>query len=191
MELLWTTDPLAEAVMDEFARLPESEWRALLESGAGGGSGRSSSRTRAVASIVPPIGKRSVLGRSRPVQSGRSNISSLPDGLCSACDVCVADHLQLARRQQAARVVGSTGASRFATPERYDAIRIRRLSARRPGTVFRRVCHDGARAPHPCASEEIASRLRSNGARKYGAHPSTSATWLVPTSCFPLACSTV
>lgn len=30
-ELLWHTDPLAEAVMDEFARMPESEWRALLE----------------------------------------------------------------------------------------------------------------------------------------------------------------
>ncbi len=30
-ELLWRTDPLAEAVMDEFARMPESEWRALLE----------------------------------------------------------------------------------------------------------------------------------------------------------------
>jgi hypothetical protein len=30
-ELLWTADPLAEAVMDEFARLPESEWRALLD----------------------------------------------------------------------------------------------------------------------------------------------------------------
>jgi hypothetical protein len=30
-ELLWGTDPLAEAVMDEFARMPESEWRALLD----------------------------------------------------------------------------------------------------------------------------------------------------------------
>ena len=30
-ELLWRTDPLAEAVMDEFARMPESEWRALLD----------------------------------------------------------------------------------------------------------------------------------------------------------------
>jgi hypothetical protein len=29
--LLWRSDPLAEAVMDEFARMPESEWRALLE----------------------------------------------------------------------------------------------------------------------------------------------------------------
>jgi ER-bound oxygenase mpaB/B'/Rubber oxygenase, catalytic domain len=28
---LWRTDPLAEAVMDEFARMPESKWRALLE----------------------------------------------------------------------------------------------------------------------------------------------------------------
>jgi hypothetical protein len=31
MEFLWSTDPLAEAVMDEFACLPESEWRALLD----------------------------------------------------------------------------------------------------------------------------------------------------------------
>src|ERR1700722_5756192 len=31
VELLWTTDPLAEAVMDEFACLPEGEWRALLD----------------------------------------------------------------------------------------------------------------------------------------------------------------
>ncbi len=31
VELLWRTDPLAEAVMEEFARLPESEWRALLD----------------------------------------------------------------------------------------------------------------------------------------------------------------
>lgn len=30
-ELLWSTDPLAEAVMDEFTRMPEGEWRALLE----------------------------------------------------------------------------------------------------------------------------------------------------------------
>jgi len=30
-KLLWRTDPLAEAVMDEFSRMPESEWRALLE----------------------------------------------------------------------------------------------------------------------------------------------------------------
>jgi hypothetical protein len=30
-ELLWGTDPLAEAVMDEFARMPEGEWRALLD----------------------------------------------------------------------------------------------------------------------------------------------------------------
>jgi hypothetical protein len=30
-EFLWRTDPLAEAVMDEFARMPESKWRALLE----------------------------------------------------------------------------------------------------------------------------------------------------------------
>jgi len=30
-ELLWSTDPVAEAVMDEFARMPESEWRAMLE----------------------------------------------------------------------------------------------------------------------------------------------------------------
>jgi hypothetical protein len=30
-EFLWRTDPLAEAVMDEFARMPEGEWRALLE----------------------------------------------------------------------------------------------------------------------------------------------------------------
>ncbi len=31
VEFLWTTDPLAEAVMDEFARMPKSEWRALLD----------------------------------------------------------------------------------------------------------------------------------------------------------------
>ena len=31
VEFLWTTDPLADAVMDEFAALPEPEWRALLE----------------------------------------------------------------------------------------------------------------------------------------------------------------
>jgi hypothetical protein len=30
-DLLWRTDPLAEAVMDEFAHMPENEWRALLE----------------------------------------------------------------------------------------------------------------------------------------------------------------
>jgi ER-bound oxygenase mpaB/B'/Rubber oxygenase, catalytic domain len=30
-EFLWRTDPLAEAVMDEFACMPESKWRALLE----------------------------------------------------------------------------------------------------------------------------------------------------------------
>src|SRR5580704_13028980 len=30
-EFLCRTDPLAEAVMDEFARMPESKWRALLE----------------------------------------------------------------------------------------------------------------------------------------------------------------
>lgn len=29
-EFLWRTDPLAEAVMDEFARMPESKWRDLL-----------------------------------------------------------------------------------------------------------------------------------------------------------------
>jgi ER-bound oxygenase mpaB/B'/Rubber oxygenase, catalytic domain len=28
---LWRTDPLADAVMEEFARLPEGEWRGLLE----------------------------------------------------------------------------------------------------------------------------------------------------------------
>ena len=31
VEFLWRTDPLAEAVMEEFARMPESQWRALLE----------------------------------------------------------------------------------------------------------------------------------------------------------------
>lgn len=31
-ELLWQTDPLADAVMQEFAGMPESEWRSLLES---------------------------------------------------------------------------------------------------------------------------------------------------------------
>jgi hypothetical protein len=30
-EFLWRTDPLAEAVMDEFSRMPDSQWRALLE----------------------------------------------------------------------------------------------------------------------------------------------------------------
>src|SRR5579864_102388 len=30
-ELLWHTDPLAEAVVEEFARMPEAEWRATLE----------------------------------------------------------------------------------------------------------------------------------------------------------------
>jgi len=30
-EFLWRSDPLAEAVMDGFARMPESEWRALLD----------------------------------------------------------------------------------------------------------------------------------------------------------------
>lgn len=30
-DFLWRSDPLADAVMDEFARMPESEWRALLE----------------------------------------------------------------------------------------------------------------------------------------------------------------
>ena len=30
-EFLWHTDPLAEAVMDEFAGMPESKWRAILE----------------------------------------------------------------------------------------------------------------------------------------------------------------
>jgi hypothetical protein len=30
-QFLWRTDPFAEAVMDEFARMPESKWRALLE----------------------------------------------------------------------------------------------------------------------------------------------------------------
>ena len=30
-DFLWRADPLADAVMDEFARMPESEWRALLE----------------------------------------------------------------------------------------------------------------------------------------------------------------
>src|SRR2546421_11534969 len=31
VDFLWRTDPLADAVMDEFARLPENEWRAVLE----------------------------------------------------------------------------------------------------------------------------------------------------------------
>ena len=31
VEFLWTTDPLADAVMDEFAGLPEREWWALLK----------------------------------------------------------------------------------------------------------------------------------------------------------------
>jgi hypothetical protein len=31
VDLLWRTDPLADAVMTEFARMPESQWRALLE----------------------------------------------------------------------------------------------------------------------------------------------------------------
>jgi hypothetical protein len=31
VEFLWTTDSLAEAVMDEFALMPESEWRGLLD----------------------------------------------------------------------------------------------------------------------------------------------------------------
>lgn len=31
VDFLWRTDPLADAVMEEFARMPESEWRALLE----------------------------------------------------------------------------------------------------------------------------------------------------------------
>ena len=30
-EFLWHSDPLAEAVIEEFARLPESEWRAMLD----------------------------------------------------------------------------------------------------------------------------------------------------------------
>jgi hypothetical protein len=30
-EFLWRTDPLADAVVNEFARIPESRWRALLE----------------------------------------------------------------------------------------------------------------------------------------------------------------
>jgi hypothetical protein len=30
-DFLWRTDPLADAVMQEFARMPEGEWRALLE----------------------------------------------------------------------------------------------------------------------------------------------------------------
>ena len=30
-EFLWRTDPLADAVMEEFARMPEAEWRALLD----------------------------------------------------------------------------------------------------------------------------------------------------------------
>jgi hypothetical protein len=30
-EFLWRSDPLAEAVMNEFARMPESEWRAMLD----------------------------------------------------------------------------------------------------------------------------------------------------------------
>src|SRR5262245_35865099 len=30
-EFLWRTDPLADAVMDEFARMPEGKWRGLLE----------------------------------------------------------------------------------------------------------------------------------------------------------------
>jgi len=31
VDFLWRTDPLADAVMDEFAHIPESEWRAVLE----------------------------------------------------------------------------------------------------------------------------------------------------------------
>ena len=31
VDFLWRTDPLADAVMEEFARIPETEWRALLE----------------------------------------------------------------------------------------------------------------------------------------------------------------
>ncbi|HKT67841.1 MAG TPA: oxygenase MpaB family protein, partial [Terriglobales bacterium] len=31
VDFLWRTDPLADAVMEEFARIPEAEWRALLE----------------------------------------------------------------------------------------------------------------------------------------------------------------
>jgi len=31
VDFLWRTDPLADAVMEEFARIPEPEWRALLE----------------------------------------------------------------------------------------------------------------------------------------------------------------
>jgi hypothetical protein len=31
VDFLWRTDPLADAVMQEFARMPEVEWRALLE----------------------------------------------------------------------------------------------------------------------------------------------------------------
>src|ERR1700730_2997235 len=121
---------------------------------------KQSSCTGAVASAVSPAGLRSLLGRSRPVQPGRRHFPALPARLCSPGDACVADHLQLARGQQAARSVRSTGASRIATLERHHAVRIRPLSARRSVSFLRWVCDDGARAPDSCASEEIASRVR-------------------------------
>src|ERR1051326_3815944 len=31
VKFLWRTDPLAEAVVDDFARVPEQQWRAMLE----------------------------------------------------------------------------------------------------------------------------------------------------------------
>src|SRR3984885_12576155 len=146
VELLWTTDPLAEAVMDEFARMPESEWRALLDLALAKG-----------VDAVPHV--------PESLRALFHQLESVPFWVDrDRCNLGGATFLRCRMG--------------FAAPQRYDAIRVRRLSARWPGPVFGRVCDDRACAPHPCASAEIAPRLRSMAPGSLGStHQSVPHGW--------------
>src|SRR6185312_16206404 len=96
--------------------------------GVGYGNRIGPARPGSAARAISATGRHSSLGRSQPVRAWRRHVPALPPRLRGPRNAFLADHLQLARWQQAARLVRPTGAPRVAAFEGYDPLRLRGLS---------------------------------------------------------------
>ena len=168
-EFLWRTDPLAKAVMDEFARMPESEWRALLE-------------------LALAKGVEAVPNAPEPLRALFRQLECVPFWVDR-------DHCNLGGATFLRCRLGFAVLAMLALPIIYSwpagnkplalsGQLVHRASQRLKDTTryifavcqpdalsrfFRWVCDDSAGTPDSCASEKIASPVRTMALRSLGA----------------------
>jgi hypothetical protein len=144
VDFLWRTDPLADAVMDEFARIPESEWRALLE-------------------LALAKGIEAVPHAPEPLRALFRQLESVPFWVDrERCNLGGATFMRCR--------LGFAVLAMLSLPIIYSwhALRFRRLPAGWSFPFLRRLRHDRARAPHSRPGAAVASPVRPMALRRLG-----------------------